>query len=219
MRSKEESHDYRYFPDPDLPPLVVSREAVERTRDELPEMPIARRERLRSAYALPFYDADVLARSRETADYFERTFARAQVESKVVANWVLGPVLALINERGDDARTFTVARDPGARDPNGGRARRIGCGRVYTARSARRQRRESGSPRGRAGPAPRAGRGAARDVGRRDGEGARRGRSAIQVRRDKAAGFPRRSGHESLGGRRRSEAGAHALAGAAGEPS
>ena len=75
MRSKEEAHDYRYFPEPDLPPLVVSAAWVEEVRASLPELPAAKRRRFAPEYGLPDYDAGVLTLSREVADYFE-TVAR-----------------------------------------------------------------------------------------------------------------------------------------------
>jgi aspartyl-tRNA(Asn)/glutamyl-tRNA(Gln) amidotransferase subunit B len=107
MRSKEESHDYRYFPDPDLPPLLVSAGAIEAARDALPERPAARRERFMAVYGLSAYDAGVLTLSRATADYFEAV-AEATGEAKAAANWVMGPALALMNERKEDAGTFAV---------------------------------------------------------------------------------------------------------------
>jgi aspartyl-tRNA(Asn)/glutamyl-tRNA(Gln) amidotransferase subunit B len=107
MRSKEESHDYRYFPDPDLPPLVVPAAVVEAARRALPELPGPRRERFMSAYGLSLYDAGVLTQSRATADYFEAV-AGATRDAKAAANWVMGPAQALMNERKEDASTFAV---------------------------------------------------------------------------------------------------------------
>jgi aspartyl-tRNA(Asn)/glutamyl-tRNA(Gln) amidotransferase subunit B len=98
MRSKEESHDYRYFPEPDLPPLVVSRETVDRVREALPELPAARRARLAREHGLPAYDIEVLTATRELADYFEDV-ARG-TDPKQASNWVMGPVLALLKDRG-----------------------------------------------------------------------------------------------------------------------
>jgi aspartyl-tRNA(Asn)/glutamyl-tRNA(Gln) amidotransferase subunit B len=96
-RSKEESHDYRYFPDPDLPPLVLSREWIEAVRAELPELPAAKRARLASVYGVPAYDAAVLASERVIADYFEAVVA-AGAEPKTAANWVMGDVMTGYNE-------------------------------------------------------------------------------------------------------------------------
>ena len=98
MRSKEESHDYRYFPDPDLPPLVVRAQEIERIRRELPELPAARLERFRRQYGLSSYDAGVLTATRAIADYFER--AAASGAAKIAANWVMTDVLGWANRRG-----------------------------------------------------------------------------------------------------------------------
>ena len=72
MRSKEEAHDYRYFPEPDLVPLRIDQEWIERVRQDLPELPDARRRRFVTHYSLPDYDADVLTASRALADYYDR---------------------------------------------------------------------------------------------------------------------------------------------------
>jgi aspartyl-tRNA(Asn)/glutamyl-tRNA(Gln) amidotransferase subunit B len=98
MRSKEEAHDYRYFPDPDLPPLVVGAERLAEARASLPELPDARRARLMSQYGLPVYDADLLTQSRELADYFEAV-ASASALPKAASNWVMGEVLRTMKER------------------------------------------------------------------------------------------------------------------------
>ncbi|HEY2855216.1 MAG TPA: Asp-tRNA(Asn)/Glu-tRNA(Gln) amidotransferase subunit GatB [Gemmatimonadaceae bacterium] len=95
-RSKEESHDYRYFPDPDLPPLVVASDRVERVRRHLPELPATRRTRYREAFGLSAYDADVLTASKSLGDYFEDC-ARLHRDPKIVANWVMGAVRAALN--------------------------------------------------------------------------------------------------------------------------
>jgi aspartyl-tRNA(Asn)/glutamyl-tRNA(Gln) amidotransferase subunit B len=99
LRSKEESHDYRYFPDPDLPPLVLSSVWIEEQRAALPELPEARRGRLERAFALSTYDARVLTSEAALADYFE-TVVSAGVEPKSAANWVMGDVMAMFNETG-----------------------------------------------------------------------------------------------------------------------
>jgi aspartyl-tRNA(Asn)/glutamyl-tRNA(Gln) amidotransferase subunit B len=98
-RSKEESHDYRYFPDPDLPPLLLDPADVAAARAELPELPDARRARFEAAYALSAYDARVLVEDRPVADYFEQVVA-AGAEPKTAANWVMGEVLATWNAVG-----------------------------------------------------------------------------------------------------------------------
>src|SRR5690606_1352267 len=94
MRSKEESHDYRYFPDPDLPTLIVSPADVDEARRAMPEMPRARRARFEQVYALSSYDAGVLTQTRAGADYFEGVAGRcaaAGIPAKTAANWVMGP--------------------------------------------------------------------------------------------------------------------------------
>ena len=99
MRSKEEAHDYRYFPDPDLPPLVVAAERMEAIRAALPELPWQRRARLAAQYGLPAADAQVLTASRELADYYEAAVAALPANPKGIANWVQGEVLRDVKER------------------------------------------------------------------------------------------------------------------------
>jgi aspartyl-tRNA(Asn)/glutamyl-tRNA(Gln) amidotransferase subunit B len=97
MRSKEEAHDYRYFPEPDLPPLIVDPARIERVRVTMPELPEARRRRFVAAYGLPEYDAGVLTQSAALADYFERTAAAAN--PKAASNWIMGELLRTLKER------------------------------------------------------------------------------------------------------------------------
>jgi aspartyl-tRNA(Asn)/glutamyl-tRNA(Gln) amidotransferase subunit B len=97
MRSKEEAHDYRYFPDPDLLPLVVGEVLIEDVRASLPELPEAKRERYEREWGLSAYDAVTLTQSRELAAYFEDVVARPNVEPKLAANWVMGDVSAALN--------------------------------------------------------------------------------------------------------------------------
>jgi aspartyl-tRNA(Asn)/glutamyl-tRNA(Gln) amidotransferase subunit B len=99
MRGKEEAHDYRYFPDPDLLPLTISTEWIERVRHELPELPEAKRDRFVEDYGLPAYDADLLTTDRELADYFE-TCLETFNNPKPVSNWIMGPLLGLLNTAG-----------------------------------------------------------------------------------------------------------------------
>ena len=96
-RSKEDAHDYRYFPDPDLLPLQVSEEWIEGIRAELPELPKAMAARFVRDYALTAYDANVLTSSKEMAVYFEETVKAAGDEAKLCANWVMGDVTAQLN--------------------------------------------------------------------------------------------------------------------------
>lgn len=103
MRSKEHAHDYRYFPDPDLLPLVVPEEWVEEVRSTLPELPDARRERLVREHGLPEYDAEVLTARKDVADYYEAAL-REHRNAKALSNWVMGDVLRVVRERKlDDA--------------------------------------------------------------------------------------------------------------------
>jgi len=99
MRSKEEAHDYRYFPEPDLPPLVVSAAWVEEVRAALPELPAEKRRRFVAEYGLPDYDAGVLTLSREVADYYEAV-ARESGNAKAASNWVMTEVLRKVKEEG-----------------------------------------------------------------------------------------------------------------------
>jgi len=103
QRSKEESHDYRYFPDPDLPPLVIKPEWLEEQRQMLPERPSAKRERFVAQHGLPQQDAAVLTASRAVADYYEGV-VHAGAEAKAAANWVMGEVLADAKDHVDALR-------------------------------------------------------------------------------------------------------------------
>jgi aspartyl-tRNA(Asn)/glutamyl-tRNA(Gln) amidotransferase subunit B len=99
-RSKEESHDYRYFPDPDLPPLVLVPSWIEEQRAALPELPEAKRSRLEAAYSLSSYDARVITSEASLAHYFE-SVVRAGADPKTAANWVMADVMTTYNERGE----------------------------------------------------------------------------------------------------------------------
>ncbi len=111
QRSKEEAHDYRYFPEPDLPPLQVDPAWLARVRADLPELPHARFRRLREQYGLSAYDAEVLTAERAVADYFEAVVQRAQAQGvavKTVVNWVTGELFALLNRHGRAATDIPV---------------------------------------------------------------------------------------------------------------
>ncbi len=99
MRGKEEAHDYRYFPDPDLLPLVIEKSLIEGIRKQLPELPEEKKERFITEYGLPSYDAQVLTVTRELADYFEAC-VKAYPNAKQVSNWVMGSLLGYLNARG-----------------------------------------------------------------------------------------------------------------------
>jgi aspartyl-tRNA(Asn)/glutamyl-tRNA(Gln) amidotransferase subunit B len=98
MRSKEEAHDYRYFPEPDLPPLLITEERRKAIAQTLPELPEQRRRRFIDQYALPAYDAALLTQTRGVADYFEET-AKHSGNPKAASNWVMGEVLRNMKER------------------------------------------------------------------------------------------------------------------------
>ena len=99
MRSKEEAHDYRYFPDPDLPAVIADAERVRLIQAQMPELPAARRQRFVSAYGLPDYDAEQLTQARALSDYFESA-VRAGAPPKVASNWMMGELARMLKERG-----------------------------------------------------------------------------------------------------------------------
>jgi aspartyl-tRNA(Asn)/glutamyl-tRNA(Gln) amidotransferase subunit B len=107
-RSKEGSHDYRYFPEPDLPPLVLDPAWIQGVRYGLPEFPAARRARYASSYSLSAADAEVLTASRAVGDYYEKV-ASAAGDPKAAANWVMGEVLATLNQSGGEIGDFPVS--------------------------------------------------------------------------------------------------------------
>jgi aspartyl-tRNA(Asn)/glutamyl-tRNA(Gln) amidotransferase subunit B len=110
MRGKEAHHDYRYFPEPDLPPLVLDAGLVDRVRHGLPELPDSRSRRLREEHGLPAYDAQVLTATRAVADYYEAVVA-AGADPKTASNWVMTDVLGWISSRGAGAAAMPVSPD------------------------------------------------------------------------------------------------------------
>ena len=107
QRSKEYAHDYRYFPEPDLPPLMISREWVEEITAKLPELPEARRNRFMAEYELPLYDASLLTGSRDMADYFEAILGEnSKLSAKEVSNWILGETSRIMNVSNIDITEF-----------------------------------------------------------------------------------------------------------------
>lgn len=103
MRTKEDAQDYRYFPDPDLPPLVIGQDWIDRVRGEMPELPGAMRARFTGDYGLPEYDALVLTSSQAMANYYEAVVAKAGKENaKAAANWMMGDVSSTLNREGVD---------------------------------------------------------------------------------------------------------------------
>jgi len=119
MRSKEEAHDYRYFPDPDLVPVLVDEKWIARVRAELPEYPTKRRDRFVAELGLPPYDADVLTVEKGIADYFEDTLSKLSAvsgkplkeDAKQVSNWVMTDVLRVVGERKIDINASPVSPD------------------------------------------------------------------------------------------------------------
>src|SRR5471032_2552019 len=109
MRSKEEAHDYRYFPDPDLLPLEVTQSYVEELKSHLPELPDGKKERFMRDFALSTYDADVLVTERETAEYFE-TVAKGR-DAKTAANWVINELFGRLNKEGKDIAHSPVSAE------------------------------------------------------------------------------------------------------------
>jgi aspartyl-tRNA(Asn)/glutamyl-tRNA(Gln) amidotransferase subunit B len=105
MRSKEDAHDYRYFPDPDLLPLEISKELVQKLKDELPELPDEKKERYVKDLGLSAYDASVIVADKDTADYFEEV--AEGTDAKMAANWVTGELFAALKKEGQ-----TIAESP-----------------------------------------------------------------------------------------------------------
>jgi aspartyl-tRNA(Asn)/glutamyl-tRNA(Gln) amidotransferase subunit B len=108
MRSKEEAHDYRYFPEPDLLPVVISEEWKKEIAEQLPELPDERKEKLISKYNLPEYDADILTQNKAIVDYYEEVVSSTN-DFKAASNWIMGDVLKAINEQKLDIRNFSVS--------------------------------------------------------------------------------------------------------------
>ena len=109
MRSKEEAMDYRYFPDPDLPPLVITEDFVREVQATLPELPEAKRARFMKEYGLNAYDAGVLTASREMADYYEQVVRESKADPKTAANWVTGELSAFLNRDNKDITASPVS--------------------------------------------------------------------------------------------------------------
>ena len=109
MRSKEEANDYRYFPDPDLLPVVLAEGFIEEVRRSLPELPDQKAKRLASDYGLSAYDAGVLTASRELAAFYEEVARQAPGEPKLAANWVMGELAAALNKAGLDIGASPIA--------------------------------------------------------------------------------------------------------------
>jgi aspartyl-tRNA(Asn)/glutamyl-tRNA(Gln) amidotransferase subunit B len=108
MRAKEEAHDYRYFPEPDMPPLVITDAFIQKVRDEMPELPAAKCERFVKAHGLSEYDAEVLTSSRELANYFEECL-KAEAPAKLAANWITSELLRELKTTEGDITKCPIA--------------------------------------------------------------------------------------------------------------
>ena len=107
MRGKEEAHDYRYFPDPDLVPVVIDAEWIQQIESTLPELPLEKRERFVAEFGIPAYDAGVLTAGRALADYYEKT-VKLSGKPKVASNWIMGELLRFLNEDKRDIKDSPI---------------------------------------------------------------------------------------------------------------
>ncbi len=114
MRSKEEAHDYRYFPEPDLPVVRISADFVEQIRSQLPELPDAKKQRFMESFGLSTYDAEVLVADKQVAEYFEEVVA-AKADPKLVCNWISGELMRIMNENKVDIRNVGIPAESLAR--------------------------------------------------------------------------------------------------------
>ena len=110
MRGKEESHDYRYFPEPDLVPVLISQEWLDAIKAALPELPDVKTARFIKAYSLPEYDAQIICSARETADYFEQV-AEKFSDYKMISNWIIGEIARVLNEEKMEIGQLKVTPD------------------------------------------------------------------------------------------------------------
>jgi aspartyl-tRNA(Asn)/glutamyl-tRNA(Gln) amidotransferase subunit B len=110
MRSKEEAHDYRYFPEPDLLPVIVNEKWKNEISQNLPELPEKRKERLITKYNLPEYDAELLTQNRSTVDYYEKVIEKTN-DYKSASNWIMGDVLKSINEEKIEIENFQISAE------------------------------------------------------------------------------------------------------------
>ena len=115
MRSKEDAQDYRYFPEPDLPPLVLTEERIERIRKTIPELPDAKTARLQREFDLPHYDAALISAESETADYYERALDSVKSPTKdfakMLANWMLGELFSCLNKSGKSISESNISAE------------------------------------------------------------------------------------------------------------
>jgi aspartyl-tRNA(Asn)/glutamyl-tRNA(Gln) amidotransferase subunit B len=111
MRSKEEAHDYRYFPEPDLVPVWIDQEWIDETRATIPELPVSKRQRFVNEYTISDYDAGILTEDKPLADYFEECVGLSQDSPKELSNWIINDVLRALNERKTNVQDFAVTPD------------------------------------------------------------------------------------------------------------
>ncbi len=109
MRSKEEAHDYRYFPEPDLVPVWIDQEWIDETRTTIPELPVSKRQRFVNEYTISDYDAGILTDDKLLADYFEECVGLSQDSPKELSNWIINDVLRELNERKTNVQDFVVS--------------------------------------------------------------------------------------------------------------
>ena len=109
MRSKEEAHDYRYFPDPDLLPVVIDKKLIEKIKKDMPELPDIRKKRFMEEYGLNEYDTSILTSDKLLSEFFEATLSQKNVDAKMVANWVITEVLALAKKTNITVRDYPVS--------------------------------------------------------------------------------------------------------------
>ena len=109
MRSKEEAHDYRYFPDPDLPPLEIEDEWIKKIKKNLPELPDVKKENLMNQYKISSYDAAILVSDKNNAEFFDKIIAKNKKRNpKNVANWIIGELFALLNKNNLEIKSSPI---------------------------------------------------------------------------------------------------------------
>lgn len=108
MRGKEEAHDYRYFPEPDLVPIIISEEWKQEIKSTIPELPDEKIKRFLTQYKLPIYDTEILTSERELADYFEEV-VKVTKDYKSASNWIMGNVLKILNEKSISIKDFSIS--------------------------------------------------------------------------------------------------------------
>ena len=215
MRSKEDAQDYRYFPEPDLPPLELSEAYIQALRASQPELATAKRARYQAAWGLGPYDAEMLTSQKALARFFEETVALG-AEPKQAANWLMGPVLAQLSAHGLEARDMALTPPPGPADPVGEGGAAQPQHRRQSVRGGLRDRRRRGRVCGR----PRSGPGVRRGPGSPGGgAGAlrqRKIRGRLPLRQGEGLRLPGGAGHAPAQGPGGPGGGASGAAGTAG---